>query len=350
LERAPNTNADSGNTLPTATLRVSSILVCALIDAARQCGVSPDTLLSPAGQAALTPDRDVCLEEFQALFARAITLTGRPALGLLAGTNAREHSFEVLGHLVSHARTMRHAIALCGQYHPLAIDGGSLTLTERAGRARLECEFPRYDALLDRGLAEFGISGMYRMLLVYGGVPADVFAVSFTHTRPAYCDAYTAVFGGTERFGQQFTGLDFDARVLDLPHLHASPELHEFLRMQAERKLGELSRPQTIAERLRAILRSTSKPCAFTMPDAARRLGMSVRSLRRRLDEEGASFRDLLDAARRDAAYWMLRDPDVTIQAASFQLGFASPSVFHRAFKRWTGMTPAQFREHNVSA
>jgi AraC-like DNA-binding protein len=70
-----------------------------------------------------------------------------------------------------------------------------------------------------------------------------------------------------------------------------------------------------------------------------------VRSLRRRLDEEGASFRALVDDARRDAACLMLRDPKLTIQAVSFELGFATPSVFHRAFKRWTGLTPVHYRE-----
>lgn len=98
------------------------------------------------------------------------------------------------------------------------------------------------------------------------------------------------------------------------------------------------------------ILRTSASPHAISMPHAARKLGMSVRSLRRRLEQEGASFRDLIDDARRHAACYMLRDPELTIQAASFELGFASPSVFHRAFKRWTGLTPAQFREQSGSA
>jgi AraC-like DNA-binding protein len=79
-------------------------------------------------------------------------------------------------------------------------------------------------------------------------------------------------------------------------------------------------------------------PVAFGMPETARKLGMSVR---KRLEEERrGSLRDLVDDARRDAADWMLRDPAVTIQAASYELGFASPSVF----QRWTCMKPAHER------
>jgi AraC-like DNA-binding protein len=220
-----------------------------------------------------------------------------------------------------------------------------LTLSEHAGRARLEADFPRHDPLWDRALAELIVSGFYRMLMVYGGTQADVHAACFTHAKPAHHQAYSALFGGVERFARPYTGIELDARLLDLPHLHACPELHAFLQLQAERKLVEISRPQTLVERLGAIMRAMKRPSDFTMSSAAGKLGMSVRSLRRRLDEQGATFRDLVDDARRAAAYSMLRDPTTTIHAVSYELGFATPSAFHRAFRRWAGMTPAQYRE-----
>jgi AraC-like DNA-binding protein len=84
------------------------------------------------------------------------------------------------------------------------------------------------------------------------------------------------------------------------------------------------------------------------MNRAARELGMSARSLRRRLGEEGSSFRTVTQAALHDAACSMVRNPTMTFKAISHTLGFAEVSSFNRAFKRWTGATPAQFREASL--
>jgi AraC-like DNA-binding protein len=80
------------------------------------------------------------------------------------------------------------------------------------------------------------------------------------------------------------------------------------------------------------------------MDDAARALGVSARSLRRQLAAEGVSYSELVERARVAAAKRMLRDPRTSIQEAAYAMGFAAPAAFHRAFKRWTGMTPKQYR------
>ena len=80
------------------------------------------------------------------------------------------------------------------------------------------------------------------------------------------------------------------------------------------------------------------------MPAVARALGIGVRSLRRRLQEEGASFVDLADETRATLAKQLLAQDDQGIEQAAYELGFADPSAFHRAFRRWTGMTPREFR------
>src|SRR5262249_19790801 len=80
------------------------------------------------------------------------------------------------------------------------------------------------------------------------------------------------------------------------------------------------------------------------MPTVARALGLSARSLRRRLAEEGTSFREVVDAAMGTVAKRLVSEKDRPIEAAAYALGFSHPSAFHRAFKRWTGATPASTR------
>jgi AraC-like DNA-binding protein len=329
-----------------AELRVSKPLIRAIADTVQQLGVAPAVLLgaiAPPGELALPAQ--ISLESFRQLLARAIRLTDQPALGLVCGTHARELSFDLFAPLVSNAQSMRHALELACQFHPLALEGGSLQVTERAGRAIVRCGLPQYDPLVDRVLAELSIAGLMRMLMVYGGSRKDLHAVYFEHERPAHHAAYAAVFGGAERFSQPFTGLELDATALDRPHLHSQPELQALIHAHAERHLSRLGQPPSFVDRLQVALRARPLSQALDMQRVARELGVGVRSLRRRLVEEGTSFREVVELARKSAAFSLLRRPDMTVQATSHALGFANVSAFHRAFKRWTGLTPAQYRE-----
>jgi AraC-like DNA-binding protein len=83
------------------------------------------------------------------------------------------------------------------------------------------------------------------------------------------------------------------------------------------------------------------------METVARALGVSARSLRRRLAEEGTSFREVVDAALGALAKRLVSDQDGPIEAAAYAMGFSHPSAFHRAFKRWTGATPAATRRQS---
>jgi AraC-like DNA-binding protein len=333
--------------------RVSTILVRVLADVVQQRGIEPASLLGTLSSDAKRPlwelDTWLSLREFQALFSRAVLLTAEPALGLLCGSSASEPSFELVAPLVSHARSLRHALELACQFHPLVLDGAALQVSERAGRAQVRCEFPRLEPMLDRGLAEFMVAGLLRMLLAFGGRRANVHEVCFAHARPAYHHAYTAAFKGSERFARPFTGIEFESRLLDRPHLHCQPELQALLHAHAERSLERLSRPKTFVERLQALLRTQARGRRPDMKRAARELGVSVRSLRRRLDEEGSSFRAVAQFSLQEAACSLLRNPELTVQATSHALGFADPTAFHRAFKRWTGLTPAEYREPDHS-
>ncbi|MDD9941603.1 MAG: AraC family transcriptional regulator ligand-binding domain-containing protein [Myxococcales bacterium] len=334
------------------SLRVSTILVQSVLDVMQKHGISPAALLGSRADvlAKGTGEQSIALGEYQALLARAIELTREPALGIHCGLHASEASFGLVAPLVSHAATLRHGIGLVSQFSALLMEGVCVRLTEEASMAQFRCEFVAAHDPHNRSLIEQMLAGMARMLRAFGCTRADISQVSFEYPMPSHAAAYSLAFSGAERFGQPFTGIEFRAAALDRPHLHHHPELQALMLDQAERSLSRQSRPKSHSERVARLLCHLPADKLPNMAAAARRLGLSVRSLRRRLEEEGTSYRDLIQDRRYDASCMMLRNPQMTFQEIGYALGFADCTAFHRAFKRWSDLTPAEYRAaHEVN-
>lgn len=121
-----------------------------------------------------------------------------------------------------------------------------------------------------------------------------------------------------------------------------------------EHVTGLLARPEpaggsppqrfTHTERVCALLKAQPPVRPPALPAAARALGMSPRTLRRRLAQEGTTYRELSQSRRCEAARELLRNPELTLQGVAVELGFSDLTAFHRAFRRWSGRTPGEYR------
>lgn len=333
-----------------ASPEVSGVLLRVLADVALQYGIKPAALFH--GEAARFIAGEpmavrVPLAEYRALLRRALELTGDPALGLRCGIGSSEAAFDLIAPLVAHVPSLRAAIREASQFLALVFDGAYLHLNDcstGAGVARLCWEFPREGDLTDRFIAELLMAGALRMVRGFGGARGDLYAARFEHRTPSYARAYGELFQGAERFSDALTGLEFAAELLDRPHLHANPALHRLVHAQAEQRLAQLARPASVVRRLEALLLNQPAAHVPEMSAAARQLGVSVRSLRRKLADEGQSYRALTQQLQRERACAMLRNPDLGLQAIADALGFADLVSFHHAFKRWTGQTASEYR------
>jgi AraC-like DNA-binding protein len=253
--------------------------------------------------------------------------------------------FDIIGHLTVLADTLRQSLEtvirfsriVCESHAPLLHEeGDTAILTVGFG---LECT----SAASVRFSAELAMSGLVRLLRRFVGASAAPRRVSFTYEAPSYCAEYARCFGGRERFRQSFFGIEFERAWLDHTQLYKNATLYEAMRVQAERALGRLARDAALAERVKTQLHGSDPACMPTMDEVARQLGMSERSLRRRLAQDGVVYRELVESALAHAAKRLLERPTGSIQEAAYAMGFAQPGAFHRAFKRWTGMTPKEY-------
>lgn len=150
-------------------------------------------------------------------------------------------------------------------------------------------------------------------------------------------DAYESVFGRTE-FGRAEDSCRFDEAALGVPLLQADPLVRSMLHPYAERRIAHRQAPwSTAVTELLADGRDT-------LSEVARALSVSSRTLQSRLDDEGVAFSALVDAVRRERAFVLLTQPELPVTVIATRLGFATPSAFTRAFRRWTGMPPSQYR------
>jgi AraC-like DNA-binding protein len=192
--------------------------------------------------------------------------------------------------------------------------------------------------------AEFAMVGFARTIRIFAGSNSRIDAARFEHAAPPHRHEYRRLFKGAERFQQELTGLEFPRVLLDARPLHNHPRLYSLLQAEARRTLDSHAHGRGHADRLRNYLLMRPPDRIPSMNVAARELGMSVRSLRRRLAEEGVSYRELVQATLEEAAAHVLATPGRSIEEAARVMGFANATTFQRAFKQWTGVTPTEFR------
>jgi AraC-like DNA-binding protein len=211
---------------------------------------------------------------------------------------------------------------------------------------RLRFHYPVMSDVAQRVRKELVVVGFMRLLRLYGGHEGVPISVAFDYAPPHYAAEYVRLCEGRELFRQSWCGIDVPGHLLDGKQLGWNDELYRVMVDQAELALGDVNGGRSQREQILRALHQAF-PRWLDMGQVARALGTSSRSLRRHLSREGIRFTDLVAEAQREIAERLLRDPRRTIQQAAYEMGFSSPSAFHRAFKRWTGQAPSEFRGAN---
>jgi AraC-like DNA-binding protein len=168
--------------------------------------------------------------------------------------------------------------------------------------------------------------------------------VQFMHGEGAPAERYRQVYGCPAQLGGERYALVFAAAVLDKPSRHAAPELLRMHESLARRQLAEVERLDLVRQ-VRELIGELLVDSGATLEQVAARLHMPTRRLRERLTMAGVRFNDLVTDYRCRLAKELLLKTDERIEVIVERTGFSEPSTFYRAFKRWVGETPVEFRK-----
>ncbi|MEM7153211.1 MAG: AraC family transcriptional regulator ligand-binding domain-containing protein [Myxococcota bacterium] len=193
---------------------------------------------------------------------------------------------------------------------------------------------------------EMGLAMGARVVTIGFGLPDALRAVWLAHAPTAPLERYADAFSVPVRFNAEFNALLFDPERLDDPvEPDASPRLR-ILRAHLELVREQLEQQQEPAElrRIRDCAARNAAQREYSAAALARRVGMSLRTLQRRVRELGTSVQALIDDVRAATARQLLSDSELSFHEVAFALGYTTESAFRRAFRRWTGQSPAHYR------
>lgn len=324
--------------------------IAVLLEALASEGVSTARALEGVGlseQDVADPATRVSLTQVITCCRNAISLSRDPMFAYRTGLRFHMPAYGMYGFAMLSSMDFRQTMRFAEQYHQLGaplIDhsfaeeqgAGIWTITPKA--------HPQIDPILYRHVVElyFGIhSSLHRDVMGPEFAPREL---RVTFQPPPDPEGYARALGTPLRFGQPSNQLVFDAGWLDRRPELGNSVTYSHVREICDQLLDELQRRTGVVGGVRQLLlarlmRNTS------LEEVAGELRVSVRTLRRRLTDQGTSYRQIVDELRQEVAIKYLRDTDITVEDVAFALGFNDVANFRRAFRRWTSATPNHFRQ-----
>jgi AraC-like DNA-binding protein len=329
-------------------MQVRSQSVGPLLALVRQRGGDPVALSARFGldeSAEAENDVAITVPALKGLFDAAAEAIGDADLGLHAALSLQRGRYGLVEYATFSAPTLWQGMERLVRFSALINRAAKYELTRAKSVVRVTHRVPGFADGLGRQANEFGMLSLLQMARAAVHQRFAPLRVWFSHRAPASLSELHAHFGTSAiDFGADSSGLELEAALTDAPIPTADAYLLGLVDKYATLELASLPADESLAARARLVIRAQVEAGAPKVTAVAAELRMSARTLQRRLASEGVPYQRLVDAVREDVARAHLAH-GTSLGEIAFRLGYSDMGSFLRAFKRWTGITPAAFRK-----
>ncbi len=327
---------------------VAAPLLAALVNAARELGLDRAKLVAAAEldeETLADPDRLVPEAAERALWSAMLEQSGDTSIGILVAQRFPRGSLRVLEYLVRTSPNLGSGLRIVPRFNRLLRSYSVHTLVEEADGLRIVFQ-REYDLRTPSEIAS--IEGALALFLHFvrdaTGVDVRPTEITFQHARSSADEVY-ALLGPNVAFDRADTGVLVDPQTLAVPMLDADPTLNDILQRCAAHRIAELPHAAPTTMRVHEALLGLVPRREPTLEAVAEQLDTSTRVLQRQLQAEGTTFRAVVERVREQIAKRYLAEAELSTVDVAMLLDYSDAPSFHRAFRRWTGMSPGAYRK-----
>jgi AraC-like DNA-binding protein len=295
-----------------------------------------------------SPDARIPIETYLRIQDEAAVFVNDPYFGLHVGEYAEAGSWSILGYMMMNCRNVGEAFEKSVRYSRIIGNLIEVRIERKLNKSRLIFFTSPQAPELSRHCLDTSFSTTICMMQNFTAVDMHPLEVTFSYAEPQSRSEYERIFQCPILFSQKENSFTIDASVFNTPILMANPSLLQHFEKYAQEFLAELDRRNEHTGVVTKLILAHLDDEALSIENVAREMSISVRTLQKRLDEEGVIFSDLLREIRRKLAQKYLRE-NYSVEQITYLLGFSEPSAFRKAFKKWSGVTPREYREQSFS-
>lgn len=303
-------------------------------------------LLTKSGLTAQMLDSDEPIAAFFCfnLLINLQKITQDEQLGLHIGRHMELNAFHTLGYTLMHCQTAQAVIERLLRFEKLALEISLTKYREENGKAILTWKSP-YEGTEARYIREMLITGWVTISLRMMPQEFSFSEVFFTHTAPKDIETYQQTYKCPVTFSAQETGVAFDLKFLNTRLSSTDPQLGKVMDQYAEIMILSLNKESGLLSEVRKKIYEAMPSEQFAIRDIAEKLNTSEKTLQRKLKQANVSFNSLVDDVRQILSLIYLEDSNISQLDIALLLGYSEQTTFCRAFKRWVGETPGEYRK-----
>ncbi|MDX1555560.1 MAG: AraC family transcriptional regulator [Xanthomonadales bacterium] len=289
------------------------------------------------------PDIEVPIEKYLELL-DLVARHSNPSIGLTMGESVEAADLGVYGHAMAATANVAELLRVMARYIYVFAQLNTIRVNTAQNSTVISYSHNGPQKHLAIHDVEFAMAAVLTVIRRLTGREVTPQSVDFDHDKPEYAREYARIFGCEVHFGRRGNRIHIDNRVLDWPVLTHDPGLLGALEFSLADRLKIRSDEEDIVTRVKHLVSANLSEGPVDIDSVASALGLSRRTLQRRLADAGDVFNDLVESVRIAFAKEYIQHSDYSLTDIALMLGYGELSSFSRAFKRWTGKSPQQFR------